>query len=273
MRSIFFECSMGAAGDMLSAALLELVPDKAGALAELNSLGLPDVEFCAEKVYRCGVGGTLMTVKVNGGVENECHGEHEHHHEGHSHHHGHHHSGMDDVKAIIEATGLSELSKSRALEVYKIIAEAESEVHGCPVTEVHFHEVGMMDAVADVSAFCFLLERLAPEKIFASPVCVGSGHVKCAHGILPVPAPAAALILRGVPIYGGKVEGELCTPTGAALLKYFVSSFGPLPEISVSSIGYGMGKKEFKVACPHAHDGDGVGVVNCVRAFLGEVKA
>ena len=147
--------------------------------------------------------------------------------------------------------------KADAKAVYGLIADAESKVHGKPVDQIHFHEVGTLDAVADVVGVCLLMDMLAPERIVASPVHVGSGHVHCAHGILPVPAPATALILTGVPTYGGQVRGELCTPTGAALLKHFVSRFGDRPVMAASAIGYGMGKKDFERA-------------NCVRAFLGE---
>ena len=147
--------------------------------------------------------------------------------------------------------------KADALAVYSLIAEAESKVHGRPVSEIHFHEVGTMDAVADVVGVCLLMEMISPDQVLASPVHTGSGHVHCAHGILPVPAPATALILQGIPTYGGQVKGELCTPTGAALLKHFVSRFGDRPVMTVEAIGYGMGKKDFEQA-------------NCVRAFLGE---
>jgi uncharacterized protein (TIGR00299 family) protein len=122
---------------------------------------------------------------------------------------------------------------------------------------IHFHEVGALDAVADITAVCMLMERLAPDRVAASPVHVGSGHVHCAHGILPVPAPATALLLEGIPWYGGSVKGELCTPTGAALVRYFADSFGDMPVMRVGRIGYGMGKKEFTR-------------LNAVRALLGE---
>ena len=155
---------------------------------------------------------------------------------------------------------LSDKVKNDVLSVYHLIAEAESKAHGVPVSEIHFHEVGNLDAIADVTAVCLLMDKLAPEKVIASPIHVGSGQIRCAHGILPVPAPATAHILQGCPIYGGKIKGELCTPTGAALLKYFVDDFGDLPVMSVSSIGYGMGKKDFEAA-------------NCVRAMLGETAS
>ena len=145
------------------------------------------------------------------------------------------------------------------LTVYGLIAEAESRAHGMPVEQIHFHEVGTMDALADITAVCLLLERLAPEQIIVSPVHVGSGHVRCAHGILPVPAPATAILLRGVPIYGGHIAGELCTPTGAALLTQFAARFGDMPPMRVERIGYGMGRKDFPAA-------------NCVRALLGETE-
>lgn len=145
------------------------------------------------------------------------------------------------------------------MSIYGLIAEAESVAHGKPIDEIHFHEVGTMDAVADITACCYLIDKLKVDKIVASPVCVGSGRVKCAHGILPVPAPATAYILRDVPSYAGDIRGELCTPTGAAILKHFVSEFGSQPVMKVDKIGYGMGKKDFEAA-------------NCVRVFLGETS-
>lgn len=156
--------------------------------------------------------------------------------------------------------GVSDRVKKDVLAVYRLIAEAESQAHGRPVEEIHFHEVGTLDAVADVTGVCLLMEQLGVERVVCSPVHVGSGHVKCAHGILPVPAPATAFILRDVPIYGGTVQGELCTPTGAALLKHFVAEFGVMPVMRVEKIGYGMGTKNFEAA-------------NCVRASLGETLA
>ena len=158
---------------------------------------------------------------------------------------------------MIDGLQASDFVKDNAKAVYQLIAKAESQVHGRTVEQIHFHEVGTLDAVADVAGFCLLVEMLGPEKIAASPVHVGSGHVHCAHGILPVPAPATALLLQGIPIYSGSVRGELCTPTGAALLKHFASVFCPMPPMTVRQIGYGMGKKDFAMA-------------NCVRAFLGE---
>lgn len=282
MKTLFFDLQMGAAGDMLSAALYELLneEEKQAFLKELCGAGIPGVQVMAEQSVKCGITGTHFKVTVNGEEEESLdhhehdhehhheHGhEHEHHHEEghhehehaheHDEHHHHHHSSMAEIEGIVASLKIPEKVKSDVIEVYKLIAEAESHAHGVPVTDIHFHEVGTMDAVADITAVCLLMNKLGAEKICASAVNVGSGHVHCAHGILPVPAPATAFILRDLPVYSGHVSGELCTPTGAALLKHFVSHFGNMPSMKMNAIGYGMGKKDFEAA-------------NCVRAILGE---
>lgn len=245
MRTLYLDCGMGAAGDMLTAALMELLPEPESFVAELNGLGIPGVVFSTEKCQKCGISGTHMAVKVYGQEEGEAH--------------PYTHGSLHDIRAIVQALPIPTMVKLDILSVYEEIAQAESHVHGVPVNQIHFHEVGSLDAVADVTAVCLLLHRLAPEQILASPVHVGSGTVKCAHGILPVPAPATAYLLRGIPMYGGEISGELCTPTGAALLRHFVTEFVKMPPMRVESIGYGMGKKDF----PR---------VNCIRALLGETQ-
>ena len=254
MRAIYLDCSMGAAGDMLMGALLELLPDRAAFLARMNGLGLPGIEVSAEPAVRCGVTGTHMRVLVHG-TEEDGH-MHEH---GHEHVH-HHHTGLHEIEHLIGHLDVPERVRTDALAVYRRIAEAESRVHGAPVDQIHFHEVGTLDALADVVGVCLLMDLLAPEAVYASNVHVGSGQVRCAHGLLPVPAPATALLLEGVPVYGGSIRGELCTPTGAALLRQFVTEFGPMPPMRVEATGYGMGTKEFEAA-------------NCVRAMLGQTEA
>ncbi len=264
---------MGAAGDMLTAALLELLPAPDEFVKELNALGIPGVHFQKETSVKCGITGTHMTVTVNGeeeGSHNLDHHDHDHSHAHHGdvhdhnldhHDHSrahHHHSSLHDIEHIIRGhLSLPEKVQNDVMAVYRLIAEAESHVHGVPVTEIHFHEVGTMDAIADITAVCMLIDRLSPDEIVVSPVHAGSGQVKCAHGILPVPAPATAHILKDVPIYGGSIRGELCTPTGAALLKHFAARFDSMPVMKTQAIGYGMGKKNFEE-------------VNCVRAMLGE---
>lgn len=261
MKTLYLDCGMGAAGDMLAAALLELLPDPGAFVAELNVLGFPGVHIRTEPAVKCGITGTHFAVTVHG--QEEGHGQHHHHHHHeheHKHAHVHHHSGLHEIEHIVQGhLALPERVKRDVLAVYRQLAEAESHAHGVPVSDIHFHEVGTMDAIADITAVCLLMDRLAPGEVIASPVHTGSGQVRCAHGILPVPAPATAYLLRDVPIYGGTVQGELCTPTGAALLKHFVTRFGDMPVMRVSAIGYGCGKKDFEAA-------------NCVRALLGETE-
>ena len=248
MKTLYIDCGMGAAGDMLTAALLELHPDREGLLQKLNGLGIPGVTFIAERSTKCGINGTHIRVAVHGEEETE-----------HMHDHHHHHGSMEDIRSIVSRLRIPTTVKLDILAVYEEIAQAESHVHGVPVEQIHFHEVGTMDAIADITAVCLLIHELKLDQILASAVHVGSGQVRCAHGILPVPAPATAHILRNVPIYGGSIKGELCTPTGAALLKHIVDEFGDMPAMKVKTIGYGMGKKDFERA-------------NCVRVLLGETK-
>lgn len=262
MRILYLDCSMGAAGDMLMAALYELLDDKQAFLDMMRSLGLPGIEISAEPVVKCGITGTHMKVLVHGSEELDALHDHlhEHAHE-HSHdHEHHHHTDLHEIEHLLSHLDLPQTVQDDALAVYRRIAEAESKVHGTTVDQIHFHEVGTLDALADVVGVCLLMHLLAPEKVYASSVHVGSGQVRCAHGILPVPAPATALLLAGVPIYGGAIQGELCTPTGAALLTHFVTKFGELPAMRLLKSGYGMGTKDFPAA-------------NCARAMLGEQDA
>jgi uncharacterized protein (TIGR00299 family) protein len=267
MKTIYLECNMGAAGDMLMAALLELHDAPDVFLKRLNAAGIPKVTVSRETAVKCGITGTHIRVVTAGKEEassdrkheheHEHHHEHSHeHHENHEHEHNHGHSSYKGIEHTISHLNISQAVKENTLAVYKLIAEAESHAHNVPVNQIHFHEVGEMDAVTDIVGVCMLMEELAPDVVLASPVNVGSGHVRCSHGILPVPAPATLHIMQGVPIYSDETKGELCTPTGAAILKHFVKEFTNLPAITISSIGYGMGTKDFKKA-------------NCVRAFMG----
>ena len=281
MKLLYLDCGMGAAGDMLGAALAELLPDDArdAFTSKLNAAGIPGVHVSLDPSVKCGITGTHLTVTVNGTEEKEGghshsheHSHHDHQHDhahdhshshdhqhshSHGHHHDHSHRSLHDIHHIIDDLKLPEAVRTDILAVYRLIAEAESKAHDKPVSEIHFHEVGTMDAIADIASVCLLLHKLAPDQIIASPIHVGSGQVKCAHGILPVPAPATAYILKDIPIYSGSIQGELCTPTGAALLKHFVTRFDQMPLMTPASTGYGMGTKDFPAA-------------NCVRAILGE---
>ena len=267
-RTLYFECNMGAAGDMFMAALLDLHKDPDGFLIRLNNIGIPKVKVTSAPSVKHGITGRSVSVEIGGHEEHS----HDHHHSKTvedkpgsglpSHHlHGHSHDGANEgslshIEHLIGHLNISDSIKENALAVYGLIAEAESSAHGVPVDKIHFHEVGEMDAVADIVGVCMLIDELAPDLIMASAVNVGSGFVRCAHGVFPVPAPATAKILRNTPIYNDGIKGELCTPTGAALLKHFADSFDNMSVMKAEDIGYGMGKKDFNR-------------VNCVRAYIG----
>ena len=253
MKIIYLDCGMGASGDMLMGALSALLENPNAFIDKMNALGLPGVSVCAEKSVKCGIVGNHVRVIVNG-EEEESHDHHAHEHE-----HRHSHAGLSDIRAHIQALPVSENVKNCALRVYNRIADAEATVHGTTVDQIHFHEVGSLDAVADVVGVSLLLEMLAPDRVIASPVRTGYGHVHCAHGMLPVPAPATAELLKGIPCYAGDISGEMLTPTGAALLKEIADEFGPMPVLKFEKTGYGMGSKDFPIA-------------NCVRAFLGNAE-
>ena len=282
MKTLYLECKMGASGDTLMSALYEILPDQATFLDTMNHLH-EGVHVTMEKKETCGILGTHATVDIGGEEEesqdlpcgcihthSEAHDhDHDHHHEhnehNHDHHHDHvhdahghhHHSTPADIQHILDHLPVPEEVRDNAKAVYNRIAQAEAQVHGTTVEHIHFHEVGSLDAVMDITGVCLAMYLLHPEQVVISPVHLGSGQVKCAHGILPVPAPATANLLTGIPCYCGEITGELCTPTGAALLAQFADSFGSMPSLMLEKVGYGVGKKEFPAA-------------NCLRAFYGE---
>lgn len=302
MKTLYLECNMGAAGDMLMAALYELLDDQPAFLQKMQELGLHGVQVTAEPAKTCGIAGTHMRVTVHGEEEHEPdahehdhhhddhdHEHHHHHHDDHDHehhhdhhhgdhdhehHHDHHHDDHDHehdhhhhhatpghIAEVIDGLNLPDAVKQHARAVYDAIAQAEAKAHGCPVGDVHYHEVGALDAVADVTGVCYAMYLLGVDRVVVSPVHVGSGTVRCAHGVMPVPAPATANLLAGVPVYGGSVQGELCTPTGAALLTHFADVFEKMPVMRTQKVGIGIGTKQFEEQA------------NCVRAFLGESEA
>lgn len=307
MKTLYLECNMGAAGDMLMAALYELLDDQPAFLRKMQELGLHGVQVTAEPAKTCGIAGTHMRVTVHGEEEHEPdahehdhhhdhhhddheheheheqeheqehhhhhhddhdhehhhhHDDHEHkHHHEHEHGHHHHHATPGHIAAVIDGLNLPDAVKQHARAVYDAIAQAEAKAHGCPVGDVHYHEVGALDAVADVTGVCYAMYLLCVDRVVVSPIHVGSGTVRCAHGVMPVPAPATANLLAGVPVYGGSVQGELCTPTGAALLTHFADAFEKMPVMRTQKVGIGIGTKQFEEQA------------NCVRAFLGETEA
>jgi uncharacterized protein (TIGR00299 family) protein len=255
MKTLYLECSMGAAGDMLTAALYELLGnnDKKTFLKQINSLGFNNISITVQSIEKNVIKGTKIHVKIHGHEEYEKNS----YHTGHNHSYKYSHTNLKTIGNIISKLKVSKKVKDNAVNIYNIIAKAEAKAHRKPVTQIHFHEVGEIDAIIDIVSVCLLLDKISPNEIISSPINIGKGHLHCTHGILSVPAPATANILYNIPIYTNEYEGELCTPTGAAIIKHFVSSFGQMPIMRIKKIGYGMGTRKIEIP-------------NCVRAFLGE---
>ena len=226
MKIAYFDCFAGASGDMILGALLDAGLDVEHLRSELAKLHLSHYDLRAEKVIKRGIGGTQALVLV----------DEEHHH--------HHHRHLSHIRGIIEKSDLEESVKQRSITIFTRLAKAEAKVHQTTVEHVHFHEIGAMDAIIDVVGGVAGMAALGIEKIFCSPLHLGSGTVKCAHGILPVPAPATAELIRGKPVYSTGVGGELLTPTGAAILTTLSSGFGHIPAMTVEKIGYGAGTSD-----------------------------
>ena len=225
MKTLYFDCFCGAAGDMIVGALIDAGADFETLKKSLDTLGVDGYTLSCEKINKHGTMATRFDVHVDD-------------------EHDHPHRHLRHIVEIIEAGDLPDGVKEASLETFRRIAECEAEVHGTTIEKVHFHEVGAVDSIIDIVGTHLALHQLRPEKIVSSALHVGSGTVKCAHGIMPVPAPATALLLRGVPSYGGDVDGELVTPTGAALIAQLAHSFGPMPTMTVSDIGVGSGTKD-----------------------------
>lgn len=295
-KILYLECKTGAAGDMLMGALYSLLTEEQKVLF-LEKLNAISEEVCVipQEICKQGIGGVHMKVEINGEEEGVAHThdheeanehshcaeysheddhEHAYHHEGaqihnhhhhedehaHVHHHGHHaHTSVASILEKISVLDMSDSVKKNAEGIYREIAAAESKVHQTDMEQIHFHEVGSVDALIDVVGSCLALELLGVDEVKASPVCVGNGTVRCAHGILPVPAPATAEIIKGMPVYCSSFDGELLTPTGAAILKYFVETYTKEMHMEIEEIGYGFGTKDFAQ-------------LSCVRAFLGYQK-
>lgn len=246
MKALYIECDMGASGDMLSSALWEIVENKESLKRKIDALNIPNTKITFDKKSSHGIFGYCTRVCVNGEEEGE--------------NNFHHHSNLKNINSVIDSLNAEQIVKDRIKNVYTIIAQAESKVHNTNIELVHFHEVGALDAVADIAVCTMLFQEIGADVVITSSVNVGKGTVKCAHGILPVPAPATAEILTDIPYYKSEENyGELCTPTGAAILKEFSDYFGKMPVIQVEKKGTGFGKKEFENRA------------NCVRVFVGEI--
>jgi len=224
MRVAYFDCFAGISGDMTLGAVLDAGVDEARFREELGKLEGVEFDLEVSKVVKQGIQAT--DVRVITGHED-------------------HHRNLKDVSEIINSSSLSDAVKARAIEMFRRLAEAEGAVHGTSAEEVHFHEVGAVDAIVDIVGSAIGIELLGVEEVFASPLPMGHGFVEVAHGKIPLPAPATVELLKGAPVYDAKIEGELVTPTGAAIIRSLATSFGEMPSMKVESIGYGAGKTEF----------------------------
>jgi uncharacterized protein (TIGR00299 family) protein len=254
MRTLYLDCYSGVSGDMLLGALLDLGVPIAELRGALGSLAIEGCEVSVGRVLRGGIAAAKFTVT-------ERPHDHPHHHD-HDDvaqpgpHHGH--RTLEEIVALIDGSALSPGGRTRAVELFRRLAQVEAGIHQMPVEQVHLHEVGALDSIVDIVGAVFALEWLAADRVVSSPLNVGSGTVHTAHGVLPVPAPATAALLTGVPIYASGPAMELVTPTGALLVTAFATSYGPLPAMRLDRIGYGAGDRD-----PGTH-------ANVLRVFLGE---
>ncbi len=232
-KVLYFDCFAGISGDMIVGALLDLGAREEFLYQQLRELNLPGYSLRIEKNHKLGVWG------IDFGVLLEESGSH------HEHHHSH--RGLSDIISIIGDSALSENVKSRCQDIFKHLAEAEARIHGITPNEVHFHEVGAIDSIVDVTASLICMEDLNINKVYSSPLHMGEGFVNCSHGLLPVPAPAVLEILKGIPVYTTGLRSELVTPTGAALISNLAEYFGPFPEMIVEAVGYGLGDKDLEI--------------------------
>jgi uncharacterized protein (TIGR00299 family) protein len=237
MRQAYLDGSSGISGDIFLGALLDAGFDAHRLLEELKKLPLGFYKLKRTRALRGGIVGTRFEVETSSDQP---------------------HRKLADIEGMIEPAGLSASVKERALKIFRRLAEAEGKIHGKPASDIHFHEVGAVDAIIDIVGACVGLEALEISELICSPLNVGGGRVEAAHGSLPVPAPATAELLQGIPIYSSGVEGELVTPTGAAIVSTIAASYGPFPSFKIERIGYGAGAKEFP-----KHP-------NIARLFLGE---
>lgn len=226
MKVAYLDCFSGISGDMLLGALVDAGLDFDLLQRDLAGLALDEYELYEQKVNKQGISGTKVQVLSL---------------EGHVHRH------LSDIQEIIARSTLPVPVKDKSLEIFINLGKAEAKIHGTTLDQIHFHEVGAVDAIVDIVGSVIGFWRLGIEKVFSSELHVGKGFVKAAHGLLPVPAPATLELLKGVPIYSGDIVGELVTPTGAAILTAFCQDFGPLPKIRIERIGYGAGEKDLSI--------------------------
>ncbi|MDR7076950.1 uncharacterized protein (DUF111 family) [Neobacillus niacini] len=297
MKTLYFDCFSGVSGDMVIGALIDAGADPVKLVEELKKLHIEDeYELIWKKIVKNGITSTKFDVVLLNQDHQHSHHDHEHEHihthdhnhdhghthdhehehihthdhdhdhghthtHDHNHDHGHHqhdHRSYKDIVKLIDEADFSQQVKDTALKIFKKIGEAEGLIHGVPLEQVHFHEVGAVDSIIDIIGTAILINQLEISVIKSSPIPVGTGKIRIDHGLYPVPAPATLEILKGVPIEHSEVRFELTTPTGAAIVAVLAEEFCSIPSMKVSSIGYGAGTKTFK---DHP---------NVVRVIIGE---
>jgi pyridinium-3,5-bisthiocarboxylic acid mononucleotide nickel chelatase len=264
VKTLYLDCFSGAAGDMLLAALIDAGVPLDDVRRALGSLAIsPDVVW-TQRVTRAGITATKFCVRgenaphehvhahAHAHAEAEGHGQSHSHshaqggsHDHHDHTHADGHRTLSEISQLIEGSALSSAGKSRAKQLFTTLGEAEAAVHGISLDRVHLHEVGALDSIIDIVGSVFALEQLGVARIVASPLNVGSGSIRSAHGLYPVPAPATARLLKGVPIYSGPQQAEMVTPTGALLVTAYAQEYGGVPSMRIQQIGYGAGSRDF----------------------------
>ena len=227
---LYLDCFSGASGDMVLGAMLDLGLPLDALKGALGSLALEYGDVSAEKVTRAGITATKFRLHDTRPPMPD---------------NGHRHYHLKGIVNAIRQSALKPESQDRAIQLFERLAEAEAAIHGTPIEKVHLHEVGALDSIIDIVGTVFALERLAVERIIASPLNVGSGSIRTSHGHYPVPAPATARLLKGVPVYAGPQQAEMVTPTGALLVAAYAQDYGPIPPMRISEIGYGAGSRDF----------------------------
>lgn len=270
MTILYYDCKSGISGDMNLGALIDLGVDQDYVKNELNKLKINnEFELDIKKDKKMGITGTKVTVKLKDDLEDNnhehSHDDHNHDHLGHTHDHNHNenhgkHRNFKMIKNMILESDLNDNVKKMSVDIFYEVAMAEGKVHGKPLEEVHFHEVGAIDSIVDIIGGAICIDYLNIDKVISSPLELGGGYVNCAHGKIPVPAPATLEILKDVPVKMGLVESETTTPTGAAILKAVANEFTKKKALTVKKIGYGIGNKDFNVP-------------NVLRVYLGESKS